>query len=85
MPAHQVKTGTVTSVFTVTVVKPGIQLLTLASAPLVQSGTDTHALIHAVEEEFLIPPAVNVFAPPEIGMEVHALSAQILKSGQLPG
>lgn len=41
-------------------------------------------MIHAVEEEYLIPPAVNAFALPETGMEVHALSAQTLKSGQLP-
>lgn len=44
---------------------------------------DMHALIHAVEEEFLILPVHNVFAQQVTGMELLVLYAQILKFGQL--
>jgi hypothetical protein len=42
---------------------------------------DIHALIHAVEEEFLMSPVDNVSAHQEIGTVLHVLSVQILKYG----
>ena len=75
------KTGTEISVSSVMVDKLGIRTLTPVSAPLEASGTDTPALTPVVEEESLMPLADSVSAPPETGMEEHALSAQILKSG----
>lgn len=44
-------------------------------------GTDIHASIHAVEEEFSILSVVNVSAQQVTGMEDHVLFAQILKFG----
>ena len=70
--------------FTAMVVKHGTQPSTLVFALLAQSGTDTHAMIHAAEEESSIPPAVNVSAQQVTGTEDHVSSVPILKSGQLP-
>ena len=81
VPAHPAKTGTAPSVSSVSVDKPGTPLLTLVSAHLVQSGTVTHVLTHAQEEEFLTLSADNASAPPVTGMVLHASSAQILKFG----
>lgn len=47
-------------------------------------GTDIHALIHAVEEEFLIQAVVNAFAHQETGTEPPVFYAQILKPGVAP-
>jgi len=51
------------------------------SAQVTPFGTDIHALIHAVEEEFFTLLVVNVYAQQVTGMEDHASFAQILKSG----
>lgn len=72
-----------TFVFTVMVDKHGTLLSTLVSAHQDQSGTGMHALIHAVEEEFLIQPVANVFAQQVTGMEPLVLFVQILKFGHL--
>ena len=44
-------------------------------------GMDIHALIHAVEGEFLILSVVNVSAQPVTGMEDHVLFAPTPKFG----
>ena len=51
------------------------------SAQPAQSGTDTHALIHAQEEESSIPSVDNVSALLVTGTVLHASSAPTLKSG----
>lgn len=81
MAAHKDNIGMETFVFTVMVDKPGTQLLTLVSVHQDQSGTDMLVSTHAAEEESLMPQADNVFAQLVTGMELHALFAQILKSG----
>jgi hypothetical protein len=68
---HPVKTGMEISVSIATEDKFGAQMSILASVQLNKSGTDTHVMILAVEEESLIPPADNVFAHLETGMEPH--------------
>ena len=80
--AHQANTGMEISVFIVMVDKPGTPPSTLVSAQPVQSGTDTHASIHAQEEEFWTLSVDNVSAPLVTGMVLHVSSAQIIKSGQ---
>jgi hypothetical protein len=75
------KTGTEISVFIAMEVKLGTQPKTPVSVQLKPYGTDIHAMIHAMVEEFSTPQVDNVFAPQETGMEDHVLFVQTLKLG----
>lgn len=61
------KTGMETFVYSVSVVKPGTLPSILVFVQMDQSGTDTHALILAQEEEFWMPSVVNASAQPVTG------------------
>jgi hypothetical protein len=80
--AHLAKTGTETSVSSVSVDKPGMPPSTLVSVQATQSGTDTHASTHAQEEESWMLSVDSVSAQLVTGMEPPVLSAQTPKSGQ---
>ncbi len=51
-------------------------------APQAQPGTDTHALTHALAEEFSIQSVDNVSAPLVTGTVPHASSVLTLKFGR---
>jgi hypothetical protein len=71
------------SVYTAMVDKHGAQLVILVLALPNQFGMGIHATIHVAEEELLMYQADNASAHLEIGMEHHALFAQVPKFGQL--
>ena len=82
VPAPADNSGMETSVSSVTVDKLGMPPSTPVSAPLVQFGMDTHALIHAQVEESSTLLADNVSALLVTGTVLPASSVLTLKFGQ---